>query len=153
MLYFEVPGKDYKFCEKIHGSMEYFGAICTKYTRNLFTETMQSHVNNVVTTFFEKQNDLTLLDVQTTRNTIVLSFRCHGKQAAAKVIQTLRKTIGTNLRETFPELKTKVPTLWSPDIFLSTCGKPSLEELLEYTVSQKQEKKRIKGGLPDVKKE
>jgi putative transposase len=42
-----------------------------------------------------------------------------------------------NLREEFPELKSKLPCLWTNASFISTVGSVALEEIQKYIEEQK----------------
>ena len=48
-----------------------------------------------------------------------------------------RDKIATILRDEFPELKTKLPTLWTNSYFISTIGGAPLEIVKQYIESQK----------------
>ena len=134
----ELFNKNFQTCEKVYGSREYHAAICTRYGRKLLVGPIQEDAKTLVGKFFRsRKNRLELLDMQVTETYIYLAFRCWGKLPATQVLRDIRREVGPILRRRFPELKTKVPSLWSPDVYVSSAGQPTLEDFLVYAASQK----------------
>ena len=54
-----------------------------------------------------------------------------------KVVKNIKGKTSKILRDEFPELKTKLPTLWTNSYFISTIGGAPLEIVKRYIESQK----------------
>ena len=54
-----------------------------------------------------------------------------------KVVKNIKGKTSKILRDEFPELKTKLPTLWTNSYFISTIGGAPLEIVKQYIESQK----------------
>ena len=54
-----------------------------------------------------------------------------------KVIKTLKGVSSHKLREEFPYLKSRIPSLWTRSYFSSTVGRVSEETVQQYIESQK----------------
>ena len=59
------------------------------------------------------------------------------KESVTDVIARIKGRTSHDLRQEFPELSTKLPTLWTRSKFVSTCGTVSLQTVLEYIQGQK----------------
>ncbi len=55
-----------------------------------------------------------------------------------KVVKRFKGNSSRNLRLEFPELKTKLPTLWTNSYFVSTVGGVPLETIKMYIQNQKE---------------
>ncbi len=55
----------------------------------------------------------------------------------AKIIRLIKGRASHHLRQEFPELKTKLPTLWTPSYFVSTAGNICTETVRRYIEQQK----------------
>ena len=54
-----------------------------------------------------------------------------------KVVKTLKGYTSKVLRQEFPYLRTKMPTLWTNSYFVSTVGDAPLEVIKQYIENQK----------------
>lgn len=54
-----------------------------------------------------------------------------------KVVKRLKGVSSRYLRKEFPELKSRLPTLWTNSYFVATCGGAPLEIIKEYIENQK----------------
>ena len=54
-----------------------------------------------------------------------------------KVIKTIKGKTSSILRDEFPWLKTKLPTLWTNSYFVTTVGSARLDVVKKYIQSQK----------------
>ena len=54
-----------------------------------------------------------------------------------KVVKRLKGVSSRYLRKEFPELKSRLPTLWTNSYFVATCGGAPLEIIKKYIENQK----------------
>ncbi|MGI8504572.1 MAG: IS200/IS605 family transposase [Hassallia sp.] len=55
----------------------------------------------------------------------------------SKIIRLVKGRASHHLREEFPDLKNKLPTLWTPSYFVSTAGNICTESVKRYIEQQK----------------
>ena len=61
-----------------------------------------------------------------------------------QAIRSIKGYTSHTLRSEFPELKTKLPTLWTNSYFVSTVGEAPLEIIKQYISNQKTSERRKK---------
>lgn len=59
-----------------------------------------------------------------------------------KAVKTIKGRTSRVLRQEFPQLKTKLPTLWTNSYFVSTVGGAPLEILKKYIEGQKRSQRK-----------
>lgn len=65
-----------------------------------------------------------------------------------KVVKKLKGTTSRYLRQEFPWLKSRIPTLWTNSYFVSTVGGAPLATIKKYIENQKKsESKKEKGKM------
>jgi putative transposase len=66
-----------------------------------------------------------------------LLIDCNPRFGIVKCVKEVKGRTSHILREEFPELKRKLPTLWTRSSFISSCGAVSLETVMKYIENQK----------------
>ena len=59
-----------------------------------------------------------------------------------KAVKTIKGLTSRILRQEFPRLKTKLPTLWTNSYFVSTVGGSPLEIIKQYIEGQKRSQRK-----------
>lgn len=59
-----------------------------------------------------------------------------------KAVKTIKGRTSRVLRQEFPQLKTKLPTLWTNSYFVSTVGGAPLEIIKQYIEGQKRSQRK-----------
>jgi putative transposase len=62
---------------------------------------------------------------------------CNPRFGIMECVKRLKAVTSHQMREQFPELKSRLPTLWTRNAFVSTVGAVSLEVVKQYIDSQK----------------
>lgn len=88
---------------------------------------------------YEKQEDYgyTVLDMEVMQDHVHLLLDVNPKIGIYKVVSGIKGYTSHTLREEFPELKRKLPTLWTLSKFISSVGAVTLEVVREYIDNQK----------------
>ena len=116
---------------------------CPKYRRKVLREPIAERFKQIVISMQDEQNFYVLgmevmpdhvhllLDIDPTIGVNVVVARIKGKTAHI-------------LNREFPELKRKLPTLWTRSKFIATVGSVSLEVVKKYIEDQKTNEQRRK---------
>jgi putative transposase len=114
----------------------YHVIFCPKYRRKVLSPQIQERLKEIVSMVAEENNSFVqqievmedhvhiLLDVDPTVGIDIIVSRIKGRSANI-------------LRKEFPELKKRLPTLWTRSKFISTVGAVSLEIVKRYIEDQK----------------
>jgi putative transposase len=70
-------------------------------------------------------------------NHVHLLLDVNPKKGIYNVVSNIKGFTSRILREEFPELKSKLPTLWTKSRFISSVGSVSLEIVKKYIEDQK----------------
>ena len=117
-------------------SCHYHVIWCTKYRRHVLSADMQARVKELV---FEKQGEYGY-EVQGCE---VLSDHVHllcsisPSKAVSALIGRIKGYTAHVLRSEYPELKSRLPSLWTRSKFVATAGEVTLEVLKRYVENQK----------------
>ena len=121
----------------------YHVIFCPKYRRKVLINGIDERFKEIVLSMQEEQNFKVmemevmpdyvhlLLDVDPTIGINVIVSRIKGKTAHI-------------LTREFPEIRRRIPTLWTRSKFIATVGSVSLETVKEYIKSQKTNEQRKK---------
>jgi putative transposase len=85
----------------------------------------------------EKEYEYKVIEQEIMLDHVHLLLDVNPKIGIYSVVCKIKGYTSKTLREQFPELKTKLPTLWSGSKFISTVGSVSLEVVKKYIEDQK----------------
>lgn len=130
------PDKTYKTKNNLIYSCQYHVIFCTKYRRKVLTEKISSKLKTLI---IEKQKeyDYKIIELEVMPDHVHLLIDVNPKIGIYSVISKIKGYTSSQLRKTFPELKSRLPCLWSGSKFISTCGTVSLETVKRYIEEQK----------------
>ena len=134
---------DYRTTETTVYCCRYHVIFCPKYRRKVLINGIDERFKEIVLSMQENENFIVLemevmpdyvhllLDVDPTIGINVVVSRIKGKTAHI-------------LTREFPEIRRRIPTLWTRSKFIATVGSVSLETVEEYIKSQKTNEQRKK---------
>jgi putative transposase len=132
----EQTGKEYIHEGHAVYSCQYHIVFCPKYRRKLLTGDIAARLKEL---FVEAQSvyGYVLIDCE------IMPDHVHmlaGIKPTVKVTDMIGRIKGYTshiLRQEFPEINRRLPTLWTRGKFVSTCGTVSLEVVKKYIADQK----------------
>lgn len=132
----ENPTKKYKSDKRLVYSCQYHVIFCPKYRRKVLKNGIDTRIKELIE---EKQNNYnyTVLSIEVMTDHVHLLLDINPRIGVYSVISKIKECTSHQLREEFPELKTKLPCLWTNSNFISTCGSVSLEVVKQYIENQK----------------
>ncbi len=130
------PDKKYKTSEHLTYSCQYHIIFCPKYRRRVLIHGIDERAKEL---FLEvaRQYEFSILDMEVMPDHVHMLVDCNPRFGPVECVKKLKGCTSRRLRDEFPELKTKLPTLWTRSAFISTVGAVSLETVKRYIEDQK----------------
>lgn len=128
--------KQYRAADNLVFSCQYHVIFCPKYRRKIFTE---PYVEALKKKLYEIANDysFSILDIEIMPDHVHLIIDCNPKFGIAECVKKLKAISSHYMREEFPELKKRLPTLWTRSVFIASVGDVSIESIEKYIEDQK----------------
>lgn len=127
--------KEYKSNNDVVYSCKYHVVWCPKYRRKVLTGEVEARMKELVTSICT-ENSIGLLEMELMPDHIQLYLEVTPQFGIHKAVKLIKGTTSRILRQEFPALKTRMPTLWSNSYFVST-ESISQESVMQYIQSQK----------------
>ena len=130
------PIKQYNKDNHLVYSCQYHVIFCPKYRRPVLIGKIAERLKEIIV---EKQNDYQykVLDMEIMPDHVHLLLDINPKFGIYRVVSSIKGYTSKTLRTEFPELKRKLPTLWTLSRFISSVGAVSLETVIKYIEEQK----------------
>lgn len=128
--------KQYHTTPHLIYSCQYHIIFCPKYRRKVLTTLIASRLKELI---FEKQQEYQyiILECEVMLDHIHLLLDVNPLIGIHRIISKIKGYTSNILRSEFPELKRKLPTLWTHSKFISSVGSVSLEIVKQYIENQK----------------
>jgi putative transposase len=128
--------KKYKTTKHLVYSCQYHVIFCPKYRRKVLTEEIETRLKELI---LEKQEEYgyEVLDMEVMPDHVHLLLDVNPMIGVVTVVSKIKGYTSKVLREEFPLLKKRIPTLWTHSRFISTVGAVSLDVVKKYIEEQK----------------
>lgn len=130
--------KDNEYIEENHlvSKCIYHVIFCPKYRRKVLTTDIADRIKELI---LQKQEDLhyTLIEQEIMPDHVHLIIKASAQYPIYNIVSQLKGYLSHTLRNEFPVLKSKLPTLWSRGKFIASVGTVSLETVKQYIENQK----------------
>ena len=128
--------KKYKSSNHLVYSCQYHVIFCPKYRRKVLTDGIDERLKELIT---EKQEEYgyEVLDMEVMPDHVHLLLDVDPKIGIYSVITKIKGYTSKQLREEFPALKKRIPTLWTHSKFISSVGSVTLDVVKRYIEEQK----------------
>lgn len=133
---FEQTGKPYHSDHAIVYSCQYHVIFCPKYRRRVLEEAVAVRLKELIG---EKQAEYgySILEMEVMPDHVHLLLDADPRQGINDIVSRIKGYTSHELREQFPQLKRRLPTLWTRSRFISSVGAVSLEVVQRYIEAQK----------------
>lgn len=130
------PNKQYHSDNEFIFSCQYHVIFCPKYRRPVLHDKIAERLKQLV---IEKQKEYNynIVEQEVMIDHVHLLLDVNPKIGIYTVVSKIKGYTSHQLREEFPELKSKLPTLWTHSRFISTVGNVSLDVVKQYVEDQK----------------
>ena len=127
---------NYKSNNNIAYSCKYHVVWCPKYRRKVLVGNIETRLKEIIT---QTCADLSIeiIEMELMPDHVHLLIEVDPQFGIHKAVKQMKGNSSHILREEFPELRTKLPTLWTNSYFVSTVGGAPLTAVKQYIENQK----------------
>jgi putative transposase len=134
MLYNNIM--EYKSNNNVVYSCKYHVVWCPKYRRKVLTQDVDVRLKELIHQICsEHQSEI--LELEIMPDHVHLLVEVDPQYGIHRLIKQVKGTTSRILRQEFPRLKQRLPTLWTNSYFVATVGGAPLEIIKQYIENQK----------------
>lgn len=127
---------EYRLNNNIVYNCKYHIVWCPKYRRKVLVGNIETKLKELLRQCCNEM-DVELVELEVMPDYIHLLINVDPQFGVHKAIKNLKGKTSRVLRSEFPELTTKLPTLWTNSYFVASVGSVSLEVVKQYVKNQK----------------
>ncbi len=115
---------------------QYHVIFCPKYRRKVLVGDIEKDLREI---FYDvaKENDVEIKALEIMPDHVHMFISFDPRQHIHKIIQQFKGKSSRILREKYPSLKSRLPSLWTRSYFCCTVGHISEEAVMQYIENQK----------------
>ena len=127
---------EYKSNKNIVYSCKYHVVFCPKYRRRVLADGVDERFKEIAR---EVAEDLRfeIIEMEVMPDRVHLLLEVDPQVPIHKAIKRIKGRTSHDLREEFPWLKSRIPSLWTNSYFISTVGGAPISAVRQYIESQK----------------
>jgi putative transposase len=129
--------KNYKLNRNIVYSCKYHVVWCPKYRRPVLIGEVETRLKELLYQI-AKEIEVEIIELEVMPDHVHVLLECDPQFGIHKVMKRLKGATSRYLRQEFPHLKSRIPTLWTNSYFVSTVGGAPLEVIKQYVANQKE---------------
>lgn len=116
--------------------LKYHIVWCTKYRRKVLSEEMQQELKFLIGEVCNK-NKFVIEALEVMEDHVHVFINADVKTSVHRIVSQIKGNTSFNLRDKFPELKSRLPSLWTRSYYAGTVGHVSEETVKNYILNQK----------------
>ena len=128
--------KNYKSNNNVVYSCKYHVIWCPKYRRKLLNNGVDTKLKEIISQALKEKNS-ELIEIEVMPDHVHLLLEVDPQFGIHRLVKLIKGRSSKLLREAFPFLKTRLPTLWSNSYFVSTVGGAPFSIIKQYIENQK----------------
>lgn len=114
----------------------YHVVFCSKYRRKVLVPPVDGRLKTIILETLEKWGQ-EFIEMEVRPDHVHLLVGCAPQFGIHRLVKYIKGTSSRLLRQEFPHLKRKLPSLWTNSYFVATTGGVTLETLKRYVEGQK----------------
>lgn len=126
----------YKSNNNIVYSCKYHIVWCPKYRRKVLVQGVDERLKEVIR-LIAKEHNIEVIEIEIMPDHVHLLLEVDPQYGIHRVVKLLKGKSSRILREEFPWLKSRLPTLWTNSYFCSTVGGAPISIIKQYIENQK----------------
>ena len=126
----------YKSNNNIVYSCKYHVVWCSKYRRDVLKDGADIRLREIIREVCD-ESGAELMEMEVMPDHVHLLVDVDPQFGIAKLIRRIKGRSSRELRETFPWVRSRLPSLWTNSYFVSTVGGAPLEVVKQYIEQQK----------------
>ncbi|MEM0097820.1 MAG: IS200/IS605 family transposase [Conexivisphaerales archaeon] len=130
------PNKTYRSYDHMVFSCQYHVVFCPKYRRKVLVNGIDVRLKQLLK---EKESEFgyNVIEMEVMPDHVHLLIDTKPDRSIVQIVNLIKGYTSHVLREEFPSLKKRLPTLWTRSKFISSVGAVSLEIVEKYIEEQK----------------
>lgn len=130
------PEKEYRSGEHIVYSCQYHVIFCPKYRRKVLNPPYDVRLKEL---FYEiaDEHGFSIPALEVMPDHVHMIIDCNPRFGVCECVKLLKGKTSRIMRDEFPELKKRIPSLWTHSYFVSSVGSVSLDTVKQYIEDQK----------------
>lgn len=125
----------YKSNRNVVYSCKYHVVFCPKYRRKVLSAPIQARMIEIVKAVAEHRM-LEIIEIEVMPDHVHILLEIDPQFGIHRAVKLIKGTSSRLLRSEFPELKRRLPSLWTNSYFVSTVGGAPLEIVKQYIANQ-----------------
>ena len=130
------PHSEYRTTETTVYCCRYHVIFCPKYRRKVLTEPIAKRFKEVVLSMQEEQN-FYVIEMEVMPDHVHLLIEVDPQFGIHRAVKHIKGYSSRILREEYPWLKSRLPSLWTNSYFVATVGGAPLATVKQYIENQK----------------
>lgn len=134
----EIANKEKEYHKDSHlvYSCQYHIIFCPKYRRKVLVTPIDNRLKELI---LEKQNEYGyyVLDMEVMPDHVHLLIDADPKIGVFRIVNKIKGYTSNVLRKEYPQLRKRLPTLWTHSKFISSVGAVTIEIVKQYIENQK----------------
>lgn len=115
---------------------KYYVVFCPKYRRSVLVNGVDVRLKELIQQTCERLN-VEIIDMEIMHDHVCLLIEVDPQLGIHKAVKQIKGHSSRILREEFPWLKSRLPSLWTNRYFVSAVGGPPLTAIKQYIENQK----------------
>ena len=132
---------EYKSNNNVIYSCKYHVVWCPKYRRKVLVGAISERLKELIIQRCSEIN-VDIIEMEIMPDHVHLLIEVDPQFGINKAVRSIKGFTSHTLRNEFPELKTRLPTLWTNSYFVSTVGGVPLSAIKQYIENQKRTERR-----------
>jgi len=128
---------DFKFNKNIVYSCKYHVIWCPKYRRRVLKDGVDVRLKEILLSI-AKEIMVEILEMEIMPDHVHLLVEIDPQFGVHKAVKRFKGASSRYLRQEFPHLKSRLPTLWTNSYFVATVGGAPLDVIKQYIQNQKE---------------
>lgn len=132
---------NYKSNNNVVYSCKYHVVWCPKYRRPVLVDGVDVRLKELVTEICDEHH-FDLIEIEVMPDHVHLLLEVDPQFGIHRAVKLIKGTSSRVLREEFPWVKSRLPSLWTNSYFVASVGDVSLERIQQYIEDQKWVRKK-----------
>jgi REP-associated tyrosine transposase len=126
----------YKSNRNVYYSCKYHVVWCPKYRRKVLIEGIAERLQQIISEVCQ-EHQAEIIQLEVMPDHVHVLVECDPQFGIHRLVRLMKGRSSRLLRQEFPVLKRKLPTLWTHSYFVSTVGGAPLSVIKQYIEKQK----------------
>lgn len=109
---------------------------CPKYRRRVITGDVDIRLKQIIREVCDERN-APIIELETMPDQVQLLVTCDPQYGIHRLVKQIKSRSSRLIRQEFPEVRTRIPTLWTNSYLVATVGGATLEIVKKYVENQR----------------